>query len=101
MKQKPVMYVFSGNNGSGKSTIRGMFYDDLGSAINVDPDALVRKHKNRTSKNPTLSAGKESLRIISECIDSLHDFSIETTLDSKISIRQMQLAKKIKDMKFL
>lgn len=61
--------------------------------VNIDPDALIKKHEKRTSKNPTLSAGKEALAIVNECIESKQDFSIETTLASKVSIRQIKQAK--------
>ncbi|TDF95572.1 hypothetical protein E1757_20230 [Paenibacillus piri] len=37
-----MMYVFAGNNGSGKSTIRNLIVDRLGISINIDPDALAR-----------------------------------------------------------
>lgn len=70
-----------------------MFYDHIGSVINIDPDALVTKHENRTTKNPTLRAGKEALQIVNECIQLNQDFSIETTLASKTSIRQIKHAK--------
>lgn len=93
MKKKPIMYVFAGNNGSGKSTVRGMFYDHLGSVINIDPDTLVKKHRNQTTKSPAISAGKEALRIVNDCIKSNIDFSIETTLAGKLSLRQIKQAK--------
>ena len=38
----PIMYVFAGNNGSGKSTIRNLIVDRLGISVNIDPDALAR-----------------------------------------------------------
>ncbi|WP_445668130.1 hypothetical protein [Paenibacillus sp. FSL F4-0125] len=37
------MFVFAGNNGSGKSTIRNLIVDHLGVSVNIDPDALDRK----------------------------------------------------------
>ncbi|EBK2060150.1 hypothetical protein AAL85_25535, partial [Salmonella enterica subsp. enterica serovar Typhi] len=42
MKPSPIMYVFAGNNGSGKSTIRNLIADQLGISVNIDPDALAR-----------------------------------------------------------
>jgi signal recognition particle GTPase len=38
----PIMYVFAGNNGSGKSTIRNLIVDRLRISVNIDPDALAR-----------------------------------------------------------
>ncbi|MEZ0117768.1 UNVERIFIED_ORG: putative ABC-type ATPase [Heyndrickxia coagulans] len=37
-KHSPVFYVFAGNNGSGKSTIRNLIIDKIGIDINIDPD---------------------------------------------------------------
>lgn len=39
-EQSPIMYVFAGNNGSGKSTIRNLIVDRLGIGVNIDPDAI-------------------------------------------------------------
>jgi 2-phosphoglycerate kinase len=41
-KHIPMMYVFAGNNGSGKSTIQNLVVDRLGISVNIDPDALPR-----------------------------------------------------------
>jgi len=38
-EQTSIMYVFAGNNGSGKSTIRNLIVDRLGISVNIDPDA--------------------------------------------------------------
>jgi predicted ABC-type ATPase len=35
-EQTPIMYVFAGNNGSGKSTIRNLIVDRLGISVNID-----------------------------------------------------------------
>lgn len=45
-KTKATMFVFAGNNGSGKSTIRNLIVDRLGVSVNIDPDALARKINN-------------------------------------------------------
>ncbi|MGF7046037.1 putative ABC-type ATPase [Paenibacillus sp. DS2015] len=41
-ESSPVMYVFTGNNGSGKGTIRNLITDRLGVSLNIEPDALAR-----------------------------------------------------------
>lgn len=42
-KHEPMFYVFAGNNGSGKSTIRNLIIDKIGIEINIDPDAIARR----------------------------------------------------------
>ncbi|MCF2716433.1 hypothetical protein LWE69_03770 [Paenibacillus sp. UKAQ_18] len=42
------MFVFAGNNGSGKSTIRNLIVDKLGVSVNIDPDALARGIDRKT-----------------------------------------------------
>jgi hypothetical protein len=48
------MFLFAGNNGSVKSTIRNLIVDRLGVSVNIDPDALARKidtkHPDRLSR---------------------------------------------------
>jgi len=45
-----VMFVFAGNNGSGKSTIRNLIIDRLGISVNVDPYSLARRIDNEILK---------------------------------------------------
>ncbi|MFB5662490.1 hypothetical protein [Alteribacillus sp. HJP-4] len=40
---QPVMYVFAGNNGSGKSTFRNLLIDKIGIDLNIDPDGIARR----------------------------------------------------------
>lgn len=45
MKKQPMMYVFAGNNGSGKSTYRGLLIDKLDNhkqLIKITPIALMQ-----------------------------------------------------------
>ncbi|WP_042199118.1 zeta toxin family protein [Paenibacillus camerounensis] len=90
---KATMFVFAGNNGSGKSTIRNLIVDRLGVSVNIDPDALARKINNIDSEKSKLSAGKEAIRIARECIRNKWDFTVETTLAGGNVIRQMKDAK--------
>ncbi|OPA72768.1 hypothetical protein BVG16_31435 [Paenibacillus selenitireducens] len=87
------MFVFAGNNGSGKSTIRNLIVDKLGVSINIDPDALARKIDNMNPEKRKVSAGKEAIRLVRECIRNKWDFTVETTLAGGNAIRQMQEAK--------
>ncbi|MGM0881071.1 MAG: zeta toxin family protein [Bacillota bacterium] len=88
-----VMFVFAGNNGSGKSTIRNLIIDRLGISVNVDPDALARRIDNENPEKHRVSAGKDAIKLVRECIKNKRDFSIETTLAGGNAIRQMQEAK--------
>ncbi|OMF21920.1 hypothetical protein BK133_27525 [Paenibacillus sp. FSL H8-0548] len=74
------MFVFAGNNGSGKSTIRNLIIDRLGISVNIDPDSLTRRIDNENPERHRVSAGKEAIKLVRECIKNKRDFSIETTL---------------------
>lgn len=87
------MFVFAGNNGSGKSTIRNLIVDRLGVSINIDPDALARRMNHGHPEKSKVSAGKEAIRIARECIRNKWDFTVETTLAGGNVIRQMRAAK--------
>ncbi|WP_405175913.1 zeta toxin family protein [Paenibacillus sp. FSL H8-0261] len=87
------MFVFAGNNGSGKSTIRNLIVDRLGVSVNIDPDALARKINTQYPEKSKVSAGKEAIRITRECIRNKWDFTVETTLAGGNVIRQMRSAK--------
>lgn len=90
---KATMFVFAGNNGSGKSTIRNLIVDRLGVSVNIDPDALARKINNGDPEKSKISAGKEAIKIARECIRNKWDFTVETTLAGGNVIRQMRDAK--------
>lgn len=85
----PVMYVFAGNNGSGKSSFRNIIGEKLGIQVNVDPDSLGRKYKSHKD----MRAGRETLLLVEKYIESQTTFSMETTLSSKISLKQIRKAK--------
>lgn len=89
----PIMYVFAGNNGSGKSTIRNLIIDHLGISVNIDPDALARGIDPIQPERRRVSAGKEAIRLARNCIHHGRDFSIETTLSGGNAIRLMRNAK--------
>lgn len=88
-----MMYVFAGNNGSGKSTIRNLIVDRLGISVNIDPDALARRIDPDDPNRRKISAGKEAIRLARNCIDNRRDFTIETTFTGGNVIRLMQSAK--------
>nr|WP_233281211.1 zeta toxin family protein [Paenibacillus algicola] len=87
------MYVFGGNNGSGKSTIRNLIVDRLGISVNIDPDALARSINPRSPESRKISAGKEAIKLARDCIQNRRDFSVETTFAGGNAIRLIRDAK--------
>nr|WP_329958241.1 zeta toxin family protein [Paenibacillus allorhizosphaerae] len=73
-KLSPIMYVFAGNNGSGKSTIRNLIVDRLGISVNIDPDALARSISSLYPESRKVSAGKEAIKLAKDCIRNRRDF---------------------------
>lgn len=92
-EQTPIMYIFAGNNGSGKSTIRNLIVDRLGISVNIDPDALARGIDSLHPESRKVSAGKEAIKLARDCICHGRDFSVETTLAGGNAIRLMRDAK--------
>ncbi|MEC0231048.1 zeta toxin family protein [Paenibacillus alba] len=92
-ESKATMYVFAGNNGSGKSTIRNLIIDRIGISVNIDPDALARRINPLHPETARVSAGKEAIRLARDCIRNHRDFSIETTLSGGYAVRLMQEAR--------
>lgn len=87
--KNPVMYVFAGNNGSGKSSFRNIIGEKLGIQVNIDPDSLGRKYDSHKD----MRAGREALLLVEKYIEAQTTFSMETTLSSKISVKQIKRAK--------
>lgn len=54
VNQQPIMYIFAGNNGSGKSTIRNLLIDKFGLDINIDPDAISRRIDSKDPESSDL-----------------------------------------------
>lgn len=84
-----VMYVFAGNNGSGKSTFRNLIAEKQGIPTNIDPDSLAKKF----TSNKEIRAGREAIRLTEELIRDKQDFSMETTLSGRLPLKQMSSAK--------
>ncbi|MCU6790730.1 zeta toxin family protein [Paenibacillus sp. WQ 127069] len=91
--KKAIMFIFAGNNGSGKSTIRNLIIDRIGISVNIDPDALARRINPLQPETARVSAGKEAIRLARDCIRNHRDFSIETTLSGGYAVRLMQEAR--------
>lgn len=88
-KDQAIMYVFAGNNGSGKSTFRNLIAEKQGIQTNVDPDSLAKKY----AENKEIRAGREAIRLIESLIIGKMNFSMETTLSGRLPLRQIESAK--------
>lgn len=88
-KNQAIMYVFAGNNGSGKSTFRNLIAEKQGIQTNVDPDSLAKKY----AKSKEIRAGREAIRLIESLIIGKMNFSMETTLSGRLPLRQIESAK--------
>lgn len=92
-QSRATMYVFAGNNGSGKSTFRNLIVDQIGISVNIDPDSLARAINPEHPEQHRVSAGKEAIKLARECVRSKRDFSVETTLAGGNVIRLMKEAR--------
>lgn len=90
---KPTLFVFAGNNGSGKSTMRSIIGEKIGIETSIDPDSLTRKYRRFNAKNPEFQAGKEAINLINKYIVERKSFAMETTLSGKIATKQIKNAK--------
>ncbi|MEC0245911.1 zeta toxin family protein [Paenibacillus chitinolyticus] len=88
---KPIMTVFAGTNGAGKSTISLQMREWLGELI--DPDQIARELKPDDPRGADLSAGREAVRRIRSLIQRGQHFAIETTLSGTFVLKHMQIAK--------
>lgn len=87
----PIMTVFAGTNGAGKSTISLQMRNWLGEL--VDPDQIARELKPDDPRSADLSAGREAVKRIRSLIQQKKHFAIETTLSGTFVLKHMQIAK--------
>ncbi|SDS68419.1 Predicted ABC-type ATPase [Paenibacillaceae bacterium GAS479] len=88
---RPIMTVFAGTNGAGKSTISLQMRNWLGEL--VDPDQIARELKPDDPRSADLSAGREAVKRIRSLIKRGEHFAVETTLSGTFVLKHMQLAK--------
>jgi predicted ABC-type ATPase len=74
---------------------RNLFMDTIGLGIVIDPDALARTINAENPEKVRVSADKEVIRVVNDCIRQRYDFCVETTLAGGNVIRQMKAAKKL------
>lgn len=83
---KPMILVFAGANGSGKSTITGLV-DTIGKYVNADE---IKKSMLCSD----LAAAECAEQIREQCVDNLQDFTFETVLSTP---RNLELLKRAKE----
>lgn len=87
-KVSPIMTIFAGPNGAGKSTLRELLALEMNLGIEIDPDAIARKHDLSD-----LQAGRETINLVKQYIQQGVSFSLETTLSGNLILKQIQQAK--------
>ncbi|WP_246066953.1 zeta toxin family protein [Paenibacillus koleovorans] len=87
---EPELYVFAGCNGAGKSTL----IEHYGQAFDViiNPDLIAKQLNPSNPRSADLSAGKEAIRRIRDCLARRNSFAMETTLSGQYVIKQMAAA---------
>ena len=88
----PVLTVVAGPNGAGKSTLTKVL-DFEGRENLLDPDAIARRINPLDPHSVRVTAGREILRRLQDCMVKGVSFVIETTLASKRTVDTMQAAK--------
>ncbi|SCW86052.1 Predicted ABC-type ATPase [Paenibacillus tianmuensis] len=87
----PEMTVFAGCNGAGKSTLIEHYGEEFKTIIN--PDLFARVLNPENPRKADLSAGKQALKEIRDCLDSGRSFAVETTLASEFYLKRMEEAR--------
>lgn len=90
---KPVLYILAGANGSGKSTVSKEFLPAEGIAY-VNPDDIAMDMNPSCPERVRVSAGRETLRRIDDCIRNANSFAIESTLSGQAYARTISRARR-------
>lgn len=90
---EPIMYIFAGNNGSGKSTIRNLIIDKIGIETNIDPDGIARHLDPFNPESQRAEAGRLAIKLARDCIKNQRSFSVETTLAGKTFLKRIKKAR--------
>jgi len=93
LDNRPLMTVFAGTNGAGKSTITSVLLQHLYLGEVIDADAIAKEINPGSPGKANWTAGREVLQRVEKCIHAERDFSIETTLAGGNALRQMRTAK--------
>ncbi len=85
-----VYTIIAGVNGTGKTSLRGVLEGQgliLGRII--DADYIAKQNDGNI-----IAAGKEAVRIITDCLDKNISFTQETTLSGHMTLRTVKVARK-------
>ena len=83
------LYVFAGNNGSGKSTFRSLIKNEIFTMQDIDDEYIEQYLMSEGVSDHMLESGKVTIKRIQDNITKGVNFSFETTLSSKFSVRQI------------
>ncbi|MGY0694971.1 hypothetical protein ACW2QC_19765 [Virgibacillus sp. FSP13] len=84
------MFKKSGKNDTSTGLISTQ---KLGVDINIDADAIARRLDPENPEAKRVTAGKEVIKSVNQYIKEGKDFSIETTLAGKNTLKQIAKAK--------
>ena len=87
----PRLVVFAGPNGAGKTTFAREYLRDELSFVFLNADEIARKSalSPNSQNHSDISAARQMLASIEECVSTNIDFAIETTLASLLYARKI------------
>jgi predicted ABC-type ATPase len=92
---RPVIYLFGGSNGAGKTTFARAYLPHEGRNVRfLNADEIARGLSPFSPQTVALKAGRVMLQEVRECIASGQSFGMESTLSGKIYIGLLSEARK-------
>ncbi|MGG3471424.1 zeta toxin family protein [Neobacillus pocheonensis] len=91
--EKPLMIVYAGTNGAGKSHFTEIVQHQNPNVEIFDADALAKKLNPLDPAKANMEAGRQTIKNVYEAIEQGRSFSIESTLGGTNAIRQMNAAR--------
>jgi len=88
-----ILYVFAGNNGSGKSTYRSIIKDKINTDVDLDFDSILRSNQHKGLEVAVRHSTRHLNKEFNRCIENRNIFSIETTLSGRTFSDKIRQAK--------
>jgi predicted ABC-type ATPase len=85
--------VIAGVNGSGKSTLVNELEKIMDIGVKINADEIAKEFGDFNNKLIQEHAGRQTLKIIADCIENKTDFNFETTFSGKGILRKIDDAK--------